>query len=77
LSSAATSATTWDNAPSVTASLGTFAIAEGSSTLVEGFECSAGTTVAFEMKATAGEDTYLEFFQDWNPSPLGLYVTHC
>ncbi|TVY36755.1 hypothetical protein LOCC1_G008463 [Lachnellula occidentalis] len=76
-SSGVTTETTWDNAPSVEADLGSFSIQEGSSTLVESFACGdyAGGSVAFEMKAVG--DVYLNFFQDWNPSPLGLYVTHC
>ncbi|TVY32638.1 hypothetical protein LSUB1_G008678, partial [Lachnellula subtilissima] len=76
-SSGVTTETTWDNAPSVEADLGSFDVQEGSSTLIESFACGdfAGGSVAFEMKAVG--DVYLEFFQDWNPSPLGLYVTHC
>lgn len=59
------------------AELGSLDVREGSSTLVESFACGefAGGSVAFEMKAVG--DLYLEFFEDWNPSPLGLYVTHC
>ncbi|KAH8787348.1 putative GPI anchored cell wall protein [Hyaloscypha sp. PMI_1271] len=75
LSSAATEATTWDNAPSVEKDLGEFTLSEGSSTLVESFVCPAGETLSFEMSAVG--DTFLYFFQDWNPSPLGLYITVC
>jgi hypothetical protein len=75
LSAAASEATSWDNAPSVEKELGEFVLTEGSSTLVESFECPAGETVTFEMSAVG--DTYLYYFQDWNPSPLGLYITVC
>ncbi|PMD24454.1 hypothetical protein NA56DRAFT_656185 [Hyaloscypha hepaticicola] len=75
LSSAATQSTTWDNAPGVEKDLGEFTLSEGSSTLIESFACPAGQTVAFEMSAVG--DTYLYYFQDWNPSPLGLYITVC
>lgn len=75
LSSPATQSTNWDNAPGVEKDLGEFTLSEGSSTLIEGFACPAGQTVAFEM-STVG-DTYLYYFQDWNPSPLGLYITVC
>jgi hypothetical protein len=75
LSSASTEATTWDNAPSVEKDLGEFTLSEGSSTLVESFVCPAGERLSFEMSAVG--DTYLYFFQDWNPSPLGLYITVC
>ncbi|TVY85736.1 hypothetical protein LAWI1_G009034, partial [Lachnellula willkommii] len=76
-SSGVTASTTWDTLPAVQADLGTFDVQEGSSTLVESFSCGefAGGSVAFELSAVG--DVELEFFQDWNPSPLGLYVTHC
>ncbi|RDW82483.1 hypothetical protein BP6252_03595 [Coleophoma cylindrospora] len=77
LSSAASSATTFDNAPSVESDLGTFTLTEGSSTLIKSFSCDAfaGTTATYEMSAVG--DTYLYYFQDWNPSPLGIYITVC
>jgi hypothetical protein len=75
LSSPASTSTTWNNAPSVSSNLGEFSIAEGSSTLVSTFACPAGQTVAYE--ATAVGDTDLYYFQDWNPSPIGLYITYC
>jgi len=75
LSAVATEATTWDNAPSVEKDLGEFTLTEGSSTLIESFACPAGEAVAFEMSAVGDTDLY--FFQDWNPSPLGLYITVC
>jgi hypothetical protein len=55
--------------------LGEFTLSEGGSTLVESFVCPAGERLSFEMSAVG--DTYLYFFQDWNPSPLGLYITVC
>ena len=75
LSSAATSATTYDNAPSVEAVLGDFTITEGSSTLISSFSCPAGETLTYELKVL--QDTYLYYFQDWNPSPIGLFITYC
>ena len=39
------------------------------------FPCPAGTAVSFELKASG--DTHLKYFQDWNPSPIGLYITKC
>ncbi|CZR56103.1 related to GPI anchored cell wall protein [Phialocephala subalpina] len=75
LSGVATTSTTYDNAPSVEADLGTFTLTEGSSTLISSFACPAGEAVSYEAKAVG--DTYLYFFQDYNPSPLGLYITVC
>ena len=67
LSKAATSSTTFNNAPSVSKDLGTIAVSPGNSFVVSTFSCPAGQTVAFEMK-NAGS-TSLEFFEDFNPSP--------
>ncbi|KAI9736115.1 MAG: hypothetical protein M1818_006291 [Claussenomyces sp. TS43310] len=75
LSGAASSSTTYNKQPSVAKDLGDFDISVGSSTLIESFSCPAGETVAYELSAVG--DTYLYFFQDWNPSPLGLYITYC
>lgn len=75
LSGVASSSTTYNNQPSVAKDLGDFDITVGSSTLVESFACPAGETVSYELSAVG--DTYLHLFQDWNPSPLGLYITYC
>ncbi|KAJ5887803.1 hypothetical protein N7495_007844 [Penicillium taxi] len=75
LSSAASSSTTFSNAPSVTEDLGDITISPGNSYIVSTFSCPAGEAVAFELK-NAGT-TSLEFFEDYNPSPLGLYITVC
>ncbi|KAH8816453.1 ubiquitin 3 binding protein But2 C-terminal domain-containing protein [Xylogone sp. PMI_703] len=75
LSSVATQSTTWSNAPNVASDLGTFTITPGSSTLVKSFACPAGTAVSYELSAVG--DTYLNYFQDWNPSPIGIYITTC
>ncbi|KAF2863493.1 glycoside hydrolase family 17 protein [Piedraia hortae CBS 480.64] len=37
--------------------------------------CKAGTTQCFELVGTGGLE--LEFFQDYNPSPIGVFVTAC
>ncbi|CEJ56371.1 hypothetical protein PMG11_02579 [Penicillium brasilianum] len=75
LSSAATTSTTFNNAPSVSEDLGTITVSPGNSFVVSTFSCPAGKTVAFEMK-NAGS-TNFEFFQDFNPSPIGLFITVC
>jgi hypothetical protein len=75
LSSVATEETTYNNQPSVSQDLGEFDITVGSSTVISTFSCPAGEAVAFELKAVG--DTYLYFFEDWNPSPLGLFITEC
>lgn len=67
LSSAATTSTTFDNAPSVSKDLGDITVSPGNSYVVSTFSCPAGQAVAFEMK-NAGS-TELNFFEDFNPAP--------
>ena len=67
LSMAATTSTTFNNAPSVSHDLGDITVSPGNSYVVSTFSCPAGQTVAFEMK-NAGS-TNLEFFEDFNPAP--------
>ncbi|KAK5107818.1 hypothetical protein LTR62_000632 [Meristemomyces frigidus] len=47
----------------------------GNSYVVSSYACEAGATVAFEFESTGGLD--LEYFEDYNPSPLGAYITVC
>ncbi|KAJ5201985.1 uncharacterized protein N7498_006648 [Penicillium cinerascens] len=75
LSAVASESTSYSNAPSVAQDLGDITISPGNSYVVDTFACPAGEAIAFEMK-NAGS-TNLNFFEDWNPSPLGLFITSC
>ncbi|KAJ5314766.1 Histone-fold [Penicillium atrosanguineum] len=75
LSKAATTSTTFDNAPSVSMDLGEITVSPGNSYVVSTFSCPAGQAVAFEMKNAGSTD--FEFFEDFNPAPLGLFITVC
>jgi hypothetical protein len=75
LSGVATQSTTYNNAPGVAVDLGVTTVAPGNSYTIATFACPAGTTVSFEVKGSG--DTSLVFFQDYNPSPIGLYITTC
>ncbi|KAJ5514344.1 hypothetical protein N7463_003896 [Penicillium fimorum] len=75
LSSTADSSTNFGNMPSVSQDLGTITVSPGNSYLISTFSCPAGQAVAYEMKNAGSTD--FNFFEDWNPSPLGLYVTTC
>ncbi|PYI03741.1 hypothetical protein BO78DRAFT_409650 [Aspergillus sclerotiicarbonarius CBS 121057] len=75
LESAASQSTTYNNAPSVKQDYGDFTLSPGNSYLIASFSCPAGQTVSYEMKEAGS--TYLNFFEDYNPSPLGLYITVC
>ncbi|KAJ5126541.1 hypothetical protein N7448_007320 [Penicillium atrosanguineum] len=67
LSKAATTSTTFDNAPSVSKDLGEITVSPGNSYVVSTFSCPAGQAVAFEMKNAGSTD--FEFFEDFNPAP--------
>ncbi|RDK47142.1 hypothetical protein M752DRAFT_70470 [Aspergillus phoenicis ATCC 13157] len=75
LESAASESTTYNNAPGVKQDYGDFTVSPGNSYLISMFSCPAGQTVSYEMKEAGS--TYLNFFEDYNPSPLGLYITVC
>ncbi|KAJ5492491.1 hypothetical protein N7453_010588 [Penicillium expansum] len=75
LSSAVDKSTTFNNLPSVAQDLGEITVSPGNSYVISTFSCPAGETVAYEMKNSGSTD--LNFFEDYNPSPLGLYITTC
>jgi hypothetical protein len=75
LSNVASQSTTYANQGGVKTDFGKQAIKSGSSTVVSTFRCPSGQTVSYEVSSVSG--TSLEYFQDYNPSPIGLYVTSC
>jgi Ubiquitin 3 binding protein But2 C-terminal domain len=75
LTSPASTSTTYDNTPNVRNDYGTTIVGPGNSYLIATFPCPSGSTIAFEMKASG--DTSLNYFQDYNPSPIGLYIRTC
>ncbi|KAL4893841.1 ubiquitin 3 binding protein But2 C-terminal domain-containing protein [Aspergillus ambiguus] len=75
LESTASQSTTYNNAPAVKEDYGETTVSPGNSYVISTFSCPAGQAVSYEMK-NAGS-TNLNFFEDYNPSPLGLYITVC
>lgn len=75
LSSPASGSTTYNNAPSVKHDLGRFTFTPGNSYHIASFACPAGQRVAFEIKNVG--NTNFKYFQDYNPSPIGLYINSC
>jgi Ubiquitin 3 binding protein But2 C-terminal domain len=75
LNGVATSATSYSNAPVVSMDYGTTTVASGNSYTIATFACPANTAISF--KITTVGDTYLKYFQDYNPYPIGLYITKC
>lgn len=76
LSSAAPLTVTYDSAPSVESHLDTISsVTPGHSWVIASGACAAGTTQSIEVSAVGQYE--LEFFEDWNPSPIGLFMTSC
>lgn len=67
LESAVTIDTSYSNMPSVKEDYGVTTVSPGNSYVISTFQCPAGQAVSYEMK-NAGS-TYLDFFEDYNPSP--------
>jgi hypothetical protein len=75
LSTAASQKTSWSNASSAKMDLGSIAIQPGNSYVIATGDCQAGTTQSIELSSKGGLS--LNFFEDYNPSPLGLFITSC
>ena len=67
--------TTYSSVGGVKTDFGDKTVHPGSSTVVSTFSCPAGETVSYELSSVSG--TSLNYFQDWNPSPIGLFITTC
>jgi hypothetical protein len=67
--------TSWSNKGTCTAVKTVEHVAPGNSYTVVSESCPAGQTVTFQMCATGSLS--LEYFQDYNPSPIGAYVREC
>jgi hypothetical protein len=75
LSTVASQSTTFANQGGVATDFGAKTVTPGTSTVISTFACPAGQAVSYELSAVSG--TSLEFFQDYNPSPIGLYIRTC
>ncbi|RYP05027.1 hypothetical protein DL765_009966 [Monosporascus sp. GIB2] len=67
--------TSYSNVPDVAEDLGQFTVKPGNAYDIASFDCPAGERVSIEMANVAGGDTSLRFFQDYNPCPIGLFMT--
>ncbi|KAI9727356.1 MAG: hypothetical protein M1828_006976 [Chrysothrix sp. TS-e1954] len=76
LSKPATESTTYNSCPSKTGEVGSVKdVTPGNSYVIGSFECPAGKAVGYEVSSTGSLS--LDYFQDYNPSPIGLYITVC
>jgi hypothetical protein len=75
LKSPASQQTTWSNQPAKDSDLWSGSFEPGNSYTISSGDCAAGQTVSYEICSSG--DYSLEYFQDYNPSPIGLYVREC
>jgi hypothetical protein len=75
LESCVNQSTTWNNKPKVQQPWNNSPVRPGQNVHAGSHACQAGDKIAIEM--CSSDDLYLDYFQDWNPSPIGLYVTIC
>ncbi|WPH03628.1 Hypothetical protein R9X50_00651100 [Acrodontium crateriforme] len=72
----ATQSTTWANKPASNGQVGVIpSLSAGNGYVVATGPCKAGERIAYEFSSTGGLD--LEWFNDYNPSPLGVFITTC
>ncbi|KAI9835378.1 MAG: hypothetical protein M1837_003788 [Sclerophora amabilis] len=75
LSGPASSETTYNNAPGEETNYGVTTVAPGNSYTIATFDCPANKAVGYKLSAE--HDTKLHYFQDYNPNPIGLFITVC
>merc|ERR1712113_954907 len=75
LESAATEQTTYNSVPKVSSHLNDLELESGNSYVVSTGSCEAGQKVSCQLSSEGG--MALNFYEDWNPSPLGLFMTVC
>ncbi|KAL8994546.1 MAG: hypothetical protein Q9169_005510 [Polycauliona sp. 2 TL-2023] len=72
----ADSATSFNNQPKVNDTVGVVPdLQPGNSYVIRSGLCYAGSRIGYKVSATGSLD--LDYFQDYNPEPIGLYVTVC
>ncbi|KAJ8064805.1 hypothetical protein OCU04_007115 [Sclerotinia nivalis] len=76
LSTTVTLNSTYNSIGSTETDLGSKTYTPGSWTVVDTFECPAGEAISYEM-STGDSNTNLWWFEDYNPSPIGLFITTC
>ncbi|KAL8801693.1 MAG: hypothetical protein Q9182_004287 [Xanthomendoza sp. 2 TL-2023] len=72
----ADTATTYNNQPESRATVKSIPdLQPGNSYIIGSGTCFAGERIGYKVNATGSLD--LDYFQDFNPSPIGFYVTSC
>ncbi|KAI9662638.1 MAG: hypothetical protein M1831_002681 [Alyxoria varia] len=74
----ADSQTTYENKPDTAGPYHPKSLLPGTSVRIDDFTCPAGERIGYIMRSGNGHPpTKLEYFQDYNPAPIGLYITKC
>lgn len=72
----ATESTTYNNQPAVDATLsGPSSVTPGSEYVIGSGGCFAGSRIAYRLSSNGGLE--LNYFQNYSPSPIGLFITIC
>ncbi|THW86717.1 hypothetical protein D6D18_07475 [Aureobasidium pullulans] len=72
LKEAADEKTTFNTQPGVTKNFGEKGVSTGNAYSITTGDCAVGQTISYELTATG--DKTIEFFQDYNPCSIGLWV---
>ena len=72
LKSAASNGVSYASAPAVASDLGTYNVQPGNSYTIQTASSPAGQSISYELSAIGSYK--LNFFQDYNPCPIGLYI---
>ena len=76
LDSPADSATTFNNQPEINGTVGAIAdLQPGNSYVIGSGGCFAGFRVGYKVSATGSLD--LDYFQNFDQPPIGLYIVSC
>jgi hypothetical protein len=67
--------TTYNNKSAKDSDVASMNLSPGNSYAVDSGDCAAGQTVSYMMCGSG--DFSMDYFQDWNPSPIGMYVRQC
>ncbi|QIW96619.1 hypothetical protein AMS68_002137 [Peltaster fructicola] len=73
LSGPASEGMSYASAPSVSSDYGTQTFSAGNAYSIKDFDCPGNSRIGIEMSAV--DDTCFSYFQDYNPCPIGLYIT--
>ncbi|KAI1082583.1 ubiquitin 3 binding protein But2 C-terminal domain-containing protein [Whalleya microplaca] len=66
---------TYNTVPTASETFDQITLAPGIAYTISSFSCPAGSSLAYELSSASGGDTSFRYFQDWNPCPIGMYIT--